>query len=124
MTVSTAGESCREVAGRPPLVTLAEASAMADRKKTELASRSDDLLEAVQRLKETERAKRQEPISSESFHRLANEVDALSHEVFAIARDQDGLGERIPRSDESIADVAEQSDGDEAQRDAAERTGS
>lgn len=80
---------------------------MSEPEKTELASRSDELLETIQRLKDTERRKRQEPISSESFHRLANEVDALSHEVFAIARDQRDIGERTEHADESIDEVAE-----------------
>lgn len=80
---------------------------MPEQKKTELASRSDELLETIQRLKDTEQRKRQEPISSESFHRLANEVDALSHEVFAIARDQRNIGDRTERADESIDDVAD-----------------
>lgn len=79
---------------------------MPEQEKTELASRSDELLETIQRLKDTEQRKRQEPISSETFHRLANEVDALSHEVFAIARDQRDLGERTDRTGESIDDVA------------------
>jgi outer membrane murein-binding lipoprotein Lpp len=83
---------------------------MPDQDKTELASRSDELLETIQRLKDTEQRKRQEPISSEAFHRLANEVDALSHEVFAIARDQRTVGERTPRADESIEDIAGQLD--------------
>lgn len=81
---------------------------MPEQEKTELASRSDELLETIQRLKDTEERKRQEPISSESFHRLANEVDALSHEVFAIARDQRDIGERTDRTGESIDDVGDE----------------
>jgi hypothetical protein len=78
---------------------------VADKKKTELATKSDELLDAVQRLKDTERRKRQEPISSDSFHRLANEVDAISHEVFSIARDQRNIGDETHRSDKTIDDV-------------------
>jgi len=76
-----------------------------DQKKSELAGRSDELLEALQKLKDTEQRKRHEPISSDSFHQLANEVDALSHEVFSIARDQRHLGEDTERTDETIEDV-------------------
>ena len=79
---------------------------MSDKKKSELASKSDELLDTLRTLTETEQRKRDEPISSESFHALANEVDALSHEVWSIARDQDFTGERIPSSDETIEDVA------------------
>ncbi|MFL5685156.1 MAG: hypothetical protein ACJ77D_03780 [Chloroflexota bacterium] len=84
---------------------------MADPKKTELAAKSDELLDAVERLKDTERRKRQEPISSDTFHRLANEVDAISHEVFSIARDQREVGEETQRTGENIDDVAAQRNG-------------
>ena len=90
---------------------------MPEHEKTELASRSDELLETIQRLKDTEVRKRQEPISSETFHRLANEVDALSHEVFAIARDQRDIGARTERADETIDDVANQASARSGRRD-------
>jgi hypothetical protein len=82
-----------------------------DQQKTELAGKSDELLETLQKLKETEQRKRAEPISSEPFHELANEVDALSHDVWAIARDQDHTGEQIPTSEETIDEVAVERDG-------------
>ena len=78
---------------------------MPEEKKSELAGRSDELLDALQRLKDTEQRKRHEPISSDTFHRLANEVDALSHEVFSIARDQRDIGEETERTGETIEDV-------------------
>jgi hypothetical protein len=78
---------------------------VADQKKSELAARSDELLDALQKLKDTEERKRHEPISSEAFHELANEVDALSHEVFSIARDQRDIGEDTEPGDETIEDV-------------------
>ena len=80
---------------------------MADKEKSELADRSAELLDALRRLKETEKRKRHEPISSESFHRLANEVDAISHEVFSIARDERSIGNRTTRSNETIEDLEE-----------------
>ena len=80
---------------------------MADKEKSELADRSAELLDALRRLKETENRKRHEPISSESFHRLANEVDAISHEVFTIARDERSIGNRTTRSNETIEDLEE-----------------
>ena len=81
---------------------------MSESNKTELAKRSDELLEAIRRLKDTEQRKRQEPISSDGFHRLANEVDALSHEVFSIARDQRDIGDETPPASESIDDVEDE----------------
>ncbi len=87
---------------------LAEAIEVAEPEKSELAARSDELLDALQRLKETERRKRHEPISSETFHRLANEVDAISHEVFSIARNERSIGERTTRTGETIEDVQEE----------------
>jgi vacuolar-type H+-ATPase subunit I/STV1 len=104
MTVPPSGASSQPGAtGRE--VTLEEATIVVEEKKTELAGKSDELLEAVQKLKETETRKRQEPISSDSFHRLANEVDAISHEVFSIARDQRHLGDRTSPAHETIEEV-------------------
>jgi hypothetical protein len=85
-----------------------EAIEVAEREKSKLAARSDELLDALQRLKETERRKRHEPISSDTFHRLANEVDAISHEVFAIARDERSIGDRTTRTGETIEDVEDE----------------
>jgi vacuolar-type H+-ATPase subunit I/STV1 len=80
---------------------------MADTEKSKLANRSDELLDALQRLKDTEKRKRHEPISSESFHRLANEVDAISHEVFSIAREERSIGDKTTRSNDTIEDLEE-----------------
>ena len=80
-------------------------------KNSDLAARSDELLDALRRLKDTERQKRHEPISSEDFHSLANEVDAISHEVFSIARDQRQIGDETPSSDETIEEVQEEQKG-------------
>jgi hypothetical protein len=85
--------------------TEMEGSDVTEREKTKLAARSDELLDALHRLKDTEERKRHEEISSDSFHRLANEVDDISHEVFAIARDQRDIGERTTRDGKTIEDV-------------------
>ena len=74
-------------------------------KKGEPAAKPDELLDALQRLKDAEERKRREPISSDRFHELAHEVDALSHEVFWLARDQRGIGDETDRADETIEDV-------------------
>lgn len=81
---------------------------MTEREKSELATRSDELLDALQRLKDTERRKRHEPISSETFHRLADEVDAISHEVFSLARDQQSIGRRATQTGQTIEDVKDE----------------
>src|SRR5690349_6039043 len=52
----------REVAAGP-LAGPCGGSPVTDPKKSELATRSDELLDAVRRLKDTEQRKRQEPIS-------------------------------------------------------------
>jgi hypothetical protein len=78
---------------------------MVEKEKTELAGKSDELLAALRQLKDTEQRKRHEQISSDEFHKLANEVDAISHEVFSIARDQRDIGNRTTRTGETIEDV-------------------
>jgi len=82
-----------------------------EQEKTELAHKSDELLAALQRLKDTEQRKRHEPISSDEFHRLANEVDAVSHEVFEIARDERDIGNETVRRTETIEDVLDDEKG-------------
>jgi hypothetical protein len=76
-----------------------------DQEKRALANRSNRLLDALRRMRETEKRKRQEPISTPKFHELANEVDRASREVFRLAREQDELGEEIPTGRDTIADV-------------------
>jgi hypothetical protein len=85
--------------------TYRRRSSMVEKEKTELAGKSDELLGALRQLKDTEQRKRHEPISSDKFHELANEVDAISHEVFSIARTQRDIGERTTRTGETIEDV-------------------
>ncbi len=73
--------------------------------KRELAGQSNKLLDALRHLKETEERKREVPISTPTFHELANDVNATSREIFRIARDQDELGESIPTGSDSIDDI-------------------
>ena len=73
--------------------------------KRALTGRSNKLLDALRRLKDTEQRKRRVPISTSAFHELANDVNATSREIFRIAREQDDLGERIPTGTESIDEV-------------------
>lgn len=83
---------------------------MTDQKR-ELTKRSNKLLDALRHLRETEKQKRNEPISSPKFHALADEVDKTSRQIFSIARQQDRLGEESPRGEESINDI-DRRDGD------------
>ena len=76
--------------------------------KRELAGQSNKLLKALRHLKDTEERKREVPISTPTFHELANDVNATSREIFRIARDQDHLGDEIPTGSDTIEDVDRQ----------------
>jgi hypothetical protein len=56
-------------------------------------------------MREVEKRKRAEPISSPTFHALADEVDKASRDVFRLARDEERLGDEIPRGSDTIDDV-------------------
>lgn len=78
--------------------------------KRALAGRSNKLLDALRHLKETEERKRHVPISTPTFHELANDVNATSREIFRIARDQDRIGDEIPTGSDTIEDVDRRSE--------------
>jgi hypothetical protein len=78
----------------------------ADDPKHQLSDRSDQILDAIEELHEMESAKREVPISTPTFHRLAEQITAKSRDVFRIARDQEAVGEEAPTGDETIQDVA------------------
>lgn len=80
-------------------------------RKRVLADRSNMMLDALQRLRNTEERKRQVPISTPTFHELANEVNETSREIFRIAHEQDRLGDESPQGSDTIDEVADQSDG-------------
>jgi hypothetical protein len=73
--------------------------------KQDLTARSDQLLTELAHLRQTEARKRQEPISSPPFHELSEEALASSRRVFAIAAEQDELGEEAGPGEESIEDI-------------------
>jgi hypothetical protein len=73
--------------------------------KRELAGQSNKLLDALRHLKAVEERKREVPISTPSFHELANDVNATSREIFRIARTQDRLGDEAPTGSETIEDI-------------------
>ena len=78
---------------------------MADQEE-ELGDLSDRLLREVQAVRELERDKREAPISSPAFHRLADEIAARARRVFSIAAEEQATGDQTERSDETIDDVA------------------
>jgi hypothetical protein len=73
--------------------------------KRQLTDRSNRLLDALRDMREVEKRKRAEPISSPKFHALADEVDKASRDVFRLARDEERLGDEIPRGSDTIDDV-------------------
>ena len=63
---------------------------MAQSHTDELTDRSDQLLDALHRLRTAEQGLRDQTISSAEFHRLADEVDVLRKGLSALARDDRG----------------------------------
>jgi hypothetical protein len=74
-------------------------------RKDELPDDSDRLLEKVADLRELERTKRTEPISSEAFHRLASEITRKSREIMFAAREEEMAGDQSEPDDRSIDDL-------------------
>jgi hypothetical protein len=71
-----------------------------------LVRTSDELLHEVDVLKDLERQKRQQPISSPGFHDLAEEITEKSREVMHTSLEQEAEGDQAERGDDSIDDVA------------------
>ncbi len=72
----------------------------------EIQSTSDRLLAEVRRLHAAEERKRQEPVSSPEFHRLAAEVEEQARAVWHTADEQRRLAREAGHRDESIDDIA------------------
>lgn len=66
---------------------------------------SDALLEALRKLKETERQKRGTPISTDEFHALADEVAHQAGDVWRIADAEERDGDAAPSTGASIESV-------------------
>jgi sugar-specific transcriptional regulator TrmB len=75
--------------------------------KQELAKSSNELLEDLRALRRLEGQKREEAISSDQFHELADEVTSTSRKIMKTVLKQDELGESAERGDESIEDIVE-----------------
>ena len=73
--------------------------------KEALPDVSGRLLRAAADIRETERKKRNEPISSPKFHRLAEDVTRKSHDIFNLAVGEEGVGNETERGGDTIEDV-------------------
>jgi hypothetical protein len=73
--------------------------------KEELAKTSDEFLEDLHRLRDLEVEKRKEPISSDRFHELAEEVTETSRGIMNTVLKQERLGDEAEPGEASIEDV-------------------
>jgi len=71
-----------------------------------LRENSDSLLAAVREIRDLERTKRGQKLSSPEFHETAEEITDKSRRVFEIARDEEAVGNELdgPR-DKTTEDV-------------------
>ena len=60
-----------------------------------LRHESDELLDAMDEMRKTERRKRTEMPTTPTFHALADKVERQAKQVFEIAQREDDLGEAI-----------------------------
>jgi hypothetical protein len=74
-------------------------------KRQDLANRSDKMLDAIDDLRSLEAAKREETISTEPFHRLAEAVTEKSRDIFQMAYRQESVGDATETTNVSIRDV-------------------
>ena len=75
--------------------------------KDELARSSNEMLEMVSELKDLERRKREQPISSPAFHELAEQVTDKTGDIMRSVIKQEDLGNQTERGSVSIDDVDE-----------------
>lgn len=77
---------------------------MPDR-KGQLSRASESLLRRLADLRATDERKREMPISSPEFHRLAEQVTEKSRDLMRTAGDEEAIGDETERSSETIDDV-------------------
>jgi hypothetical protein len=75
--------------------------------KRELAKSSDELLDDLRTLRRLEGEKREEAISSDRFHALADEVTSTSRRIMKTVLKQDELGDAAESGDVSIDDISD-----------------
>ena len=78
----------------------------AERERKQLRDVSDALLRRMNELKDLEKRKRLLEISTPEFHEAADAVAEKSREIFALAHDEQAVGNRIDeRQDVATEDV-------------------
>src|SRR4051795_10427775 len=100
----TAGKRRRQRAAR------ARATVATDGAETgtqhNLRQDSDSLLDAVREIRDLERTKRTQKLSSPEFHQTAEEITDKSRRVFDIARDEEDEGDALDGpSDKTTEDI-------------------
>jgi len=74
--------------------------------KRRIAKTSEELMQDIEILRDLERQKRREPISTPRFHELAEDVTTKSREVMNTSLEEEALGDAAERGDETIDDLA------------------
>src|SRR4051812_1246528 len=109
---TTSGGRYRQTAGarRTPRRARARATVATDgadtRTQHNLREDSDSLLDAVREIRDLERTKRTQKLSSPEFHQTAEEITDKSRRVFHIARDEEAEGDALDGpSDKTTEDI-------------------
>ena len=77
-----------------------------DPKEQRILASSDQVLKAVDEMKELERRKRRERVSTPSYHRLADDVQAKSREIFSAAAEETLAANALESGSRSIDEIA------------------
>lgn len=86
---------------------MSERDAHEGERVEELAATSEDILEKVDRLRALEERRRRVKISTPEFHRLADEIEIVSHAIFRSAVQESTLAGTVETTDESLAEISE-----------------
>jgi hypothetical protein len=71
-----------------------------------LLSASDKVLESVSELRDLERRKRREKVSTPGYHSLADQVEAKSREIFSAAEEETDAANDMRSGSRSIDEIA------------------
>ena len=78
---------------------------MTDERHRRVRDDSDELIRALEDLKQLEKTKREADISTPPFHELAEAVEAQARHVFEVAAEETVDGNRAPTTDVSTNEV-------------------
>jgi len=81
--------------------------------KRKLVRSSNEFVDDVRGLRQMEAEKRKEPISTERFHELAEDITEKSRDIMQRAVFQEDLGNHAPTGDVSIDDLSREASPDE-----------